>query len=95
MVSNTGTKAFQAYPVVVKDSTSHTLQTSSNTVFDQMEGCTITQAIDYINPGKIGYMYGNNFTYDPAGHAMVADVTICSRNDMTGVCLSQVLKFTP
>jgi hypothetical protein len=94
-VLNTGTKTIQAYTVVVKDLTSYTQQTSSNTVFDLVEGCTISQPIGYIDPGKIGYMYGNDFSYDPTGHSMEADVTICSHNDMTGVCVSQVILFTP
>lgn len=94
-VLNTGTKTIQAYTVVAKDLTSHTQQTTSSTVFDFREECLIAQAIGYIDPGKTGYIYASNFTYDPTGHSMEADVTICSRNDMTGVCVNQVYKFTP
>lgn len=94
-VINTGTKTLQAYTIVAKDLTSHTQQTTSNTAFDLVTDCSVEKAIGYIDPGKVGYLYGNNFTYNPAGHSFEATITICSHNDMTGVCETQVVKFTP
>jgi hypothetical protein len=94
-VVNTGVKTLQAYKIVAKDITSHTQQTSTGTVFDLMDGCFIQQAIGYIDPGKVGYVYASDFSYDPTGHSMEATITICSHNDMTGVCATQVYKFTP
>jgi len=94
-VLNTGEKTIQAYTVVAKDLTSHTQQTTSSPVFDLLEGCVIAQAIGYIDPGKVGYIYANYFPYDPTGHVIEADVTICSHNDMTGACVTQVYTFTP
>ncbi|NJD57960.1 MAG: hypothetical protein C3F13_18940 [Anaerolineales bacterium] len=94
-VINTGTKTLQAYTIVAKDITAHTQQTTSSMVFDLVTDCTIEKAIGYIDPGKVGYLYGNDFTYNPAGHSFEATITICSHNDMTGVCETQVIKFTP
>jgi uncharacterized protein YgiM (DUF1202 family) len=94
-VVNTGQKTLQAYTVVAKDLTSHTQQTTSSTVFDYRYECAIKQAISYIDPGKAGYVYADNFTYNPAGHSIEATITICSHNDMTGVCVTQVVRFTP
>jgi len=94
-VINTGPKTLQAYTIVAKDLTEHTQQTTSYTAFDQLDGCLIAKAIGYVDTGKNGYVYANDFSYDPTGHSMEADITICSHNDMTGVCASQVIRFTP
>ena len=92
---NTGPKTLQAYTIVAKDLVAHSQQTTSSTTFDFVNGCFIQQEIGWIDPGKFGYVYANNFSYDPTGHSFEATVTICSHNDMTGVCATQVVKFTP
>jgi hypothetical protein len=94
-VVNTGSKTLQAYTIVAKDLVAHSQQTSSSTTFDYVTGCFIQQEIGWIDPGKVGYVYANNFTYDPTGHSFEATITICSHNDMTGACMTQVVKFTP
>jgi hypothetical protein len=94
-VVNSGTKTLQAYTIVAKDLSSHTQQTTSRTVFDFMDGCFIEKEIGFIDPGKVGYVAADNFSYDPTGHSFEATITICSHNDMTGVCATQVVKFKP
>ncbi len=94
-VVNTGTKTLQAYTIVAKDLTAHSQQTTSRTVFDFLDGCFIEKEIGYIDPAKVGYVAADNFSYDPKGHSFEATITICSHNDMTGVCATQVVKFTP
>ncbi len=94
-VVNTGTKTLQAYTVVAKDLTAHSQQTTNRMVFDFLDGCFIQNEIGFIDPGKVGYVAADNFSYDPSGHSFEATITICSHNDMTGVCATQVVKFTP
>jgi hypothetical protein len=85
MIVNTGAKTLQAYTIGAKDLTSHTQQTTSSTEFNLVTERSIVQAIGYIDPGKAGYLYVNNFSYNPAGHSFEAIMIICSHNDMTGV----------
>ncbi len=94
-VNNTGPKTLQAYKIAAKDLTAKSQQTTSSTVFDYIEECVVTKSIGYIDTGQAGYVYAENFTYDPSGHSMEATVTICSHDDMTGVCAGQLVKFTP
>jgi hypothetical protein len=94
-VVNTGQKTIQAYTIVAKDLTEHTQQTTNSARFDFISGCVVAQAIEYIDPGKVGYVYASNFTYNPGGHSFEATITICSHNDMTGACATQLIKFTP
>jgi maltose-binding protein MalE len=94
-VVNTGPKTLQAYTIVAKDLVAHSQQTTSSTTFDFVNGCFIQQEIGWIDPGKVGYVYANNFSYDPTGHSFEATVAICTHNDMTGVCATQAIKFTP
>jgi hypothetical protein len=94
-VVNTGEKTLQAYTIVAKDLTAKSQQTTSRTGFDFLDGCFIQKEIGYIDPGMVGYVSADNFSYDPTGHSFEATITICSHNDMTGVCATQVVKFKP
>ena len=94
-LTNTGSKTLQAYTIVAKDLTEHTQQTSSSTVFNLRKDCAVEEEIGFVDPGQVGYAYASNFTYNPSGHSMEATITICSRDDQTGVCASRVVKFTP
>ncbi len=94
-VVNTATKPLQAYTIVAKDLSERTQQTTTSTVFDQKSGCGVVKSIEYVDPGKIGYVYANDFAYNPSGHSIEATITICSHNDMTSPCASQVIRFTP
>ena len=94
-VTNTGSKTLQSYTIVAKDLTEHTQQTSSSTVFNLRKDCAVEEEIGFVDPGKVGYAYANNFTYNPSGHSMEATITICSHDDLTGVCASRTVKFTP
>ena len=94
-VVNTGVKTLEAYTIVAKDLTAHTQQTTSRTNFNFLDGCFIQNEIGWIDPGKVGYVSADNFSYNTHGHSFEATITICSHNDMTGVCATQVVKFTP
>jgi uncharacterized protein YgiM (DUF1202 family) len=94
-VTNTGSKTLQSYTIVAKDLTEHTQQTSTSTVFNLRNDCAIEEEIGFVDPGKVGYAYAGNFTYNPSGHSMEATITICSHDDLTGVCASRTVKFTP
>lgn len=94
-VVNTATKPLQSYTIVAKDITANSQQTTTNNYFDKRLGCAITLDVDYVNTGKVGYVYSDYFTYDPTGHSMQAIVTICSHQDGAGTCVSQSLRFVP
>jgi hypothetical protein len=94
-VVNTGQKTLEASTIVVKDLSANSQQTASKATFDFMNGCFIEKEIGSIDTGKVGYAYGENFSSMPTGHSFEATITICSHNDMTGVCVSQAVRFTP
>ncbi len=94
-VVNTGQKTLEAYTIVVKDLSTNSQQTNSKTTFDFMNGCFIKEEIGNIDPGKVGYAYADNFSTVPTDHSFEATITICSHNDMTGVCATQAIRFTP
>jgi hypothetical protein len=94
-VVNTGQKTLEAYTIVVKDLSANSQQTTSKATFDFMNGCYIEKEIGSLDTGKVGYAYAENFSSMPTGHSFEATITICSHNDMTGVCATQVVRFTP
>ena len=94
-VVNTGIKPLEAYTIVVKDLSANSQETTSKMTFDFMNGCFIKKEIGSIDPGNVGYAYAENFSSVPTGHSFEATITICSHNDMTGACATQVVRFTP
>jgi hypothetical protein len=94
-VVNTGSKTLQSYTIVAKDLSANSQQTTSSTVFDLRNGCAVEEKIGYVDPGKVGYVYANDFTYNPSGHSIEATITVCSHDDQTGTCGTRVIKFTP
>ena len=39
--------------------------------------------------------HADDFTFDPSGHQMKATVTVCSNNDLSSKCWTQVVSFKP
>ncbi len=94
-VVNTGSTTWQSYTLVVRDITSKTTETISNSVFDKRSGCTVTKSISPLDPGLNGFLYSDQFSYDLTEHSIRATITLFSHDDLTGASLTQVVNFTP
>jgi len=94
-LKNIGTKTIQSYQIVVNDQTADTTETSSQNQFGDRVSCQLPNVVDYLEPGQIGYIYADDFTYDPYHHYLLVYVTVCSRNNLTGECESEAFFLTP
>jgi hypothetical protein len=94
-VVNAGSKPLQSYKVVAKDKSANTQETTSSNQFDQRSGCNVANEITSVDPGKTGYIYADDFNYNPSGHSMEATITVCSHDNQAGACETQVIKFAP
>ena len=88
-VTNTGAKTLQSYTIVATDQTNKNTETTSSNAFTQRVNCVLDTEIGSLDPGQSGYIYENDFSYNPKGHSFLVSLTICSNNDMDGECASQ------
>jgi hypothetical protein len=94
-IVNTGLTTLQSYTIVAKDRTENTQETTSRNDFNQRDGCGVKQNIPYLDPGESGFIYADDFAYDPDNHSINTTITVCSNDNQAGVCATQVINFTP
>ncbi len=94
-VVSTGATTLQSYKVVAQDLNENTQETTTKNDFNERQACRDTENIPYLNNGDTGFIYADDFPFDPSGHSIKATITICSNNDLSSVCMTQVLSFKP
>jgi hypothetical protein len=94
-VINTGAKPLQSYSIVATDQTNDNTETTNSNQFTQRVECKYQEERGSIDPGLTGYIYEDDFTYNPKGHYILVYVNVCSNNDLEGECISQGFFLTP
>jgi len=94
-VINNGAKPLQSYSIVATDQSSGNVETTDSNAFTERVACKLQEERGAVDPGQSGYIYENDFTYDPKGHSFLFYVTICSNNDLEGECVSQGFIIAP
>jgi hypothetical protein len=94
---NTGGVIWESVSLVVTD-----LDTATTTTLVKFDDFTERNACldgashyDRLNPGIQGYATSYGLIYDPAGHSMKATITLCSQDNLGGVCLTRNVNFVP
>jgi hypothetical protein len=97
-ISNSGSIAWESIKIVVTDTVTSTTKTHTRDSFKRFNGCTAGSEALNLEPGETGFSTTVNpgqFAYNPAGHAMTADITVCSKDALAGKCQSKTVSFTP
>ncbi len=97
-INNPGSITWESVRVVVTDTVTATTKTHTADTFKARSGCPIDnelQNLETNEPGIVTTAIPGQFVYNPAGHAMTAEVTVCSANGLAGTCLTKSLAFTP
>jgi hypothetical protein len=97
-ISNSGSVPWESIKVVVKDKVTSTVNTHSRDSFKRFSGCTSSGNDLNLETGETGYTtttIPGQFAYNPSGHAMRADITVCSEDGLAGICLSTTVLYTP
>jgi hypothetical protein len=94
-VINSGAKPLQSYTIVATDQSSGNVETTDSNAFTERVSCKLQEERSAVDPGNSGYIYENDFTYDPKGHSFLVYVTICPNNDLEGECVSQGFIIAP
>ena len=94
-VTTTGEVEFDSYYISVKDKDADVTVKASSNDFQVMDGCSVTSDESELKKGEKSGVNSGIFDYDPDGNDMVATITLCSKDDLNGVCLTRVVEFKP
>lgn len=92
---NTGSIPFKSYSTTLKDKTNNKTVNSSSNVFEELSGCLSAGSLDEIASGQVGHVNSGNFLYNPSGHKINATVTLCTKDGLSGMCISETIEFKP
>ena len=94
-LTNTGGISFESSSLTVRDTVTDIVVSMYTDVFNNINGCTDSSARDVLNPGANRTVSSPAFAYDPSGHKLRATITLCSRDEQNGTCITESIKFTP
>lgn len=96
-VNNTGSITWSSGSVIAKDNvTSTTLLERTSNQFEDWNGCLSASPIQGdLAPGEIGSLHSFDFMSNPAGHAILLTIKLCSMDGMAGSCITKQVTFTP
>ncbi|PKN98737.1 MAG: hypothetical protein CVU42_11005 [Chloroflexi bacterium HGW-Chloroflexi-4] len=97
-IKNTGSSTWQYISITGSDTvTAFAINHSSNT-FKEYAGCVAGVVQADLTPGESSYVLNvspGQFNYDPTGHNISINVTLCTLDGGAGTCKSVPLSFTP
>ena len=94
-LTNTGGLTFESLSLTVRDLDTNAVTSMIADNFTNLNGCSGSGSRDRLNPGEDRTVSSSAFTYDPRGHDLRATVTMCSRDGLSGTCITEVIEFRP
>ncbi|HSL28566.1 MAG TPA: SH3 domain-containing protein, partial [Anaerolineales bacterium] len=94
-LTNNGGLSFESVALTVRDTVTNVVVSQHSDSFTDVDGCSVTNTTDRVNPGTSPNISSPPFAYDPRGHQLLATITLCSQNGQNGTCLTQSIRFTP
>lgn len=92
---NNGGLTFESVSLTVRDLDTNAVTSMIADNFTNLNGCSGSGSRDRLNPGEDRTVSSSAFTYDPRGHDLRATITLCSRDGLSGTCITEVINFTP
>ena len=94
-LANTGGVTFSSMSLTIRDTVTDAVLSQTTDSFINLGGCTDSNTVDELTPGSTRTVSSPPFAYNPTGHELRATVTLCSGNAQTGLCTSDIIRFTP
>jgi len=94
-LANTGGLTFESVSLTVRDLDTDVVTSMIADSFTNLNGCSGSGSRDLLNPGEDRTVSSSAFTYDPRGHDLRATISLCSRDGLSGTCITEVINFTP
>ena len=94
-LTNTGGITFESISLTVRDRDTDVVTSMIADYFADVNNCSTTASREQLNPGAERTVTSSPFTYNPRGHDLRATITMCSREGLSGTCITEVINFTP
>jgi len=94
-LTNTGGLSFRSISLTVRDTVTDSTVSVYSDSFTRIDGCLDSSTKDILNPGDTRTISSPAFAHNPSGHELRATVTLCSNVGQSGMCVTEVIKFTP
>jgi hypothetical protein len=94
-VTNTGDVQFRSAYVKVTDSKTKEVQEHSLNAFDLTDGCIIARNVAPLLPGQNAHVQSPVFIKDPRNNRLNVVITLCTEQNLSGICVTQTLEIKP
>lgn len=94
-LENTGGVTFRSISLTVRDKVTDVVVSLFADGFTDINGCAGSNTRDALPTGATRIVSSPAFTYDPVGHELRATITLCSNSGQSGICVTEVIQFTP
>ncbi len=94
-IRNNGSISFKSVSISVRDTVSGVEVVDLSDGFTDVDGCLKTTTKDVIAPGDTYLLSGPPFSYNPTGHQLRVNLTLCSDTGQKGQCLTDKFDVTP
>jgi len=96
LVTNTGMVNWESFSLTVRNNTLALVTTVSDNLFPDAQGCGVEPPPARLAAGETGMVGTMPFMHvDPTGDSFKADLTLCTQDNQSGMCLSKAISFTP
>jgi hypothetical protein len=92
---NTGGVTFTSMSLTLRDTVTDAVVSQATDSFININGCVNSNTADELTPDSTRTVSSPPFAYNPTGHELRATITLCSGSAQTGLCTSDVIRFTP
>jgi hypothetical protein len=94
-LTNTGGISFESISLTVRDTDTDMVVSMYSNIFTDVDGCEDSFTKDILTPGAKHIVSSPGIAYDPSGHKLRATITLCSRDEQNGTCITESIKFMP
>lgn len=92
---NNGSTPLKSVNISVKDTVTSVAVVSLADGFTNIDGCLKTTTKDTIDIGSTYLLSAPAFNYNPTGHELAINITLCSNTGQKGLCATRKFKVTP
>lgn len=94
-IKNVGPVTFKSFSLTIKDRTLDVTLSDSGNGFTDIDGCLSSGITSELAPGEAYILSSPAFVNNIANHNMRATLTLCTKINQGGTCVSQTIDFKP